>query len=267
MLFSQSEGVITVVKLAAADKPSSLELFGGGQAMALHPGGEHLVVEAEGLLAIVHLPTLSLIKTVWILDKPGPVRTLMEQRGVQIAEQFEKKLAAHISPDQLAEHKARSARHFLPKQPVRCMTFSPSGRNLICGTNAGVCILNWEQMLTKADMTSVEPVVFAEAERMPREDGMPGNQLIYAVPLDGKKERVLFSGLEGKIRFVNLREGRAGDLIAPPFRWPLWRLELTPDRSALVATAVNLHDKGRKESPKFQIWSYPALCQAAGIEY
>jgi hypothetical protein len=128
-------------------------------------------------------------------------------------------------------------------------------------------VLKWEEILAAADMASVKPVAFVGAEAMTREDGMPGNQLIYAVPLDAKKERILFSGLEGKIRFWNLKEGKARDLLAPPARHPFWRLELTPDRSTLVGTTVHLQTKGPKDPLKFQIWSYPALCQAAGLEY
>lgn len=266
-LFSLSQGTVTVIKLAAPDKPEFIHLFAGGQAMAPHPNGEHLVVEAEGLLAIIHLPTLSLVKTVWILDSPGPIRTLMEQRGAQLAEQFEKTLAVRLSPEQMVEYKARQTRHFLPKQGVRCMAFSPSGKNVVCGTNAGVCVVDWEQMLAAHDMTSVNPVAFTKAEPLTREDGNPANQLIYAVPLDVKKERILFSGLEGKIRFANLKERRVGDLLIPPFRWPFSHLELTPDRSTLVATAVHLQIGGKREPTKFQLWNYSALCLAANIEY
>jgi len=127
--------------------------------------------------------------------------------------------------------------------------------------------LKWAEILACADMASIKPAAFVAAEPMGREDGMPGNQLIYAVPLDIKKERVMFSGLEGKIRFWNFKEPKIGDLLAPPFRHPFWRLELTPDRTALVGTTIHLNLRGSKDPPKFQMWSYPALCQAAGLEY
>lgn len=265
-LFSLSEGTITVTKLAAPDKSASIHLSNGSQTIILHPNGEYLVA-VDGMLVIVHLATLSVKKTVWILDQPGPIRTLMEQQGAKIAADIEKKLAAAMSAEQLIEYKARCQRQFLPAQRIRSLAFSPSGKHLICGTTAGVCVLEWEKILAMADMASIEPVAFAEAERLASEDGMPGNQLIYAVPLDAKKERVLFSGLEGKIRFWNLKEGKIGNLAAPPVRHPFWRLELTPDRSTVVGTTFHLQTRGPKEPPKFQMWSYPALCQAAGLEY
>jgi hypothetical protein len=266
-LFSFSQGTVTIIKMSALDKLESIQLFGGGQAMVPHPGGEYLAVEVEGMLAVVHLPTLSLVRTLWILDKPGPARALIEQYGSQISERFEKTLKGHLSADQMEDYKARSARHFLPKQRIRSLTFSPSGKHLICGTSAGVCILNWEQILAEPDKTSISPVAFAEAEPLTREDGMPDNQLIYAVPLDAKRERVLFTGLEGKIRFWNTREGRIGDLLVPPLRRPLYRLELTPNRVALVGTTFYPKVKGKPEPQKFQLWSYPALCQSAGLEF
>ena len=266
-LFSLSQGTVTMTRLIAPDKPSSIGLSGGGQAMVPHPDGEHLVVEVGGTLAIVHLPTLSLVKTVWILDKPGLARSLIEQHGGEIAQKFEKIMAAYSSNEQMAEVMARNKRHFLPKQSVRSLAFSPSGNHLLCGTSAGVCVLKWNDVLDAADTSAVKPAAFVGAEPMIREDGMPDIQLVYAVPLDAKKERVLFSGLEGKIRYWNLQEGKMGDLLVPPFRWPLWRLELTPDRSTLVATAVHFQIKGKTEPPKFQLWNYPALCRAANLEF
>jgi hypothetical protein len=263
-LFSFSENTLTSINVSAPNEIESLQLSGSGQAMLPHPRGEHLVVEVNGMLAIVHLLTLKLVKTVWILDKPGPTRTLLEQHGTQIAEEFERVLSTDFL-DQSAQVNARL--HFLPKQSVRSLNFSPSGNHLLCGTSAGVCVLKWEDILGAADTSAVKTVAFAQAEPMQGEEGMPPMQLIYAVPVDAKNERVLFSGLEGKIRFWNLREGKTGDLLALPVRRPLWHLGLTPDRSTLVATAVHLHARGQNEPPKFQMWSYPALCQAAGLEY
>ncbi|HEX5399412.1 MAG TPA: hypothetical protein VFY06_10230 [Verrucomicrobiae bacterium] len=266
-LFSFSSCTITLIKMAEPEKQEFIRLYSGGQTMRLHPGGKYLTVEIEGMLSVVHLPTSSLVKTVWILDKPGQARTLLEQFGSQISERFESKLAGHLSADQMTEYRARSARHFLPKQSIRSLAFSPSGKHLICGTTAGVCILNWDQILATPDMTSIPLAAFAEVEPLTREDGMPANQLIYAVPLDATRERVLFTGLEGKIRFFNVREGRVGDLLNPPFRWPLWRLELTPNRTTLVGTTFHPKIKGKPEPPKFQLWNYLALCQKAGLEY
>jgi WD40 repeat protein len=266
-LYSFSQGTVTSINMAAPNEFESVHLSGGGQAMLAHPGGEHLVVEVQGMLTVIQLPALKFLKTVWILDKPGPTRSLLEQSGPQIAKKFEKTLEAHLSAQQLAEYQARNARHFLPKQNLRSLVFSPSGNHLVCGTSAGVCVLKWEDILDAADTSAVKPAAFVEAESMTSEDGMPSPQLIYAVPLDDKKERVLFSGLEGKIRYWNLREGKTGDLLVPPFRWPLWQLQLTPDRSTLVATAVHLRLRGKQEPPRFQLWSYPALCQASGLDF
>jgi WD40 repeat protein len=263
-LFSFSENTVTSINTGAPDEIETLQLSGCGQAMLPHPRGEYLVVEVAGMLAMVHLATLKLVKTVWVLDKPGPARSLLEQQGKEIKEEFEKTFSANFS-DQIAGINTRL--HFLPKQSVRSLNFSPSGNHLLCGTSAGVCVLKWEDILDAADTSAVKPFGFAAAEPVTREDGMPGTQLIYAVPVDAKKDRVLFSGLEGKIQYWNLRDGKVGDLLVPAFRWPLYQLQLTPDRSALVATAAHLQIKGKREAPKFQLWSYPALCQAASLEF
>jgi hypothetical protein len=75
---------------------------------------------------------------------------------------------------------------------------------------------------------------------------------------------VLFSGTECKIRFLDLATGEIGDLLVPPIPRTYHHLELTPDGTALVCTALH-HAMKRKERkpPAFQIWNYPALCDIA----
>jgi hypothetical protein len=100
-----------------------------------------------------------------------------------------------------------------------------------------------------------------------RDNGAHDIQLIYAVPVDSPQSRILFSGLEGKVKFANASDGRIGDLLSPPIKRPFWQLELTPDRTALVSTAVSLEQTGKRQPSCFQIWNYKALCSAAGLTW
>jgi hypothetical protein len=94
------------------------------------------------------------------------------------------------------------------------------------------------------------------------------HKFIYGVAYDERRQRVLYSGLEGKISFFEALKNHAGTLLEVPGRAPLIQLALTPDRSALVATALQFFVKSKKQKPHcFQYWNYPALCKAAGLEY
>jgi hypothetical protein len=87
------------------------------------------------------------------------------------------------------------------------------------------------------------------------------------VPVDSVQRRILFAGLEGKVKFANVADERIGDLLSPPIKRPFWELQLTPDRTALVGTAVVLEPGGKPQPSCFQIWNYKALCEAAGLDW
>jgi hypothetical protein len=267
-LFSLSEGTITVIDLTSIGATKTILLPDASRTMVLHPGGEYLVAECQGMLALVYLPTLTVLKTVWFPPPPGPERELMEYAASQaVGDQFLSSLEGRVSKDEFKNAQARIKRHFLPKQNVFCLSFGTLGNYLFCGTGSGLCVLAWDKLLAATDMTSIEPQAFIPAESDVRDDGTPGQKLIYAVPVDSIGKRALFAGVEGKIKFVNFQDGRIGDLLAPLERRPFWRLELTPDRKALVGTAVHLTIRGKKDPSKFQIWNYPMLCQKSGLDF
>jgi hypothetical protein len=85
--------------------------------------------------------------------------------------------------------------------------------------------------------------------------------------LDAK--RVLFAGLEGKVRFMNLPDERLGDLLSPPVKRPFASLQLSPDRTALIGTAISPPQvrSNKREPAGFQIWNYKMLCQAANLSW
>ena len=267
-LFSLSEGTITVADLSKSGSITSIVLPGAARTMVLHPAGEHIVAECQGMLVIVHLPTWTVIKTLWIPEPPGPKRDLLEQViAGGIAQRFLSEIEGHLPKDEIDQTRVQMSRHFLPKQGVFSLSFGSLGNYLLCGTVSGLCVLAWEKVLAASDMTSIDPLAFVAAEPLVRDDGTQDNQLIYAVPVDSVKRRILFAGLEGKARFVNISDGRIDDLLAPPIRRPFWRLELTPNRLALVGSAIAKPQRNKREPSCFQIWNYKALCTAAGLDW
>ena len=267
-LFSLSEKAITIATGPELEIVETIQLTEHGRTMAAHPEGEYLVIDSRGSLAIIHAPTRAEIKTVWIKprqkDEPAIVEEL-RQHG--IGEHLQE-LGSRVPAAELEKERTRLIRHSRPKQSVFSMTFSRDGSLLICGTNEGVCVFDWRGVLDCSDQSPIIPKTFVEAEAAETDDGLSEafHKLIYSVVHDADRNRVLFAGLEGKVRFLELAEGLTGDLLVPPFRMPFWRLDLTPDRTSLVGTATKV-GTGKPEPQRFQIWNYPALCKLAGIPF
>jgi hypothetical protein len=236
--------------------------------MVLHPDGEHLVAVCQGLVTLAHLPTWTVLKSVWIPLPPGPQRDLVEYVAAKgIGEKMMGSIEGHLPKGQIDAHRARVRRHFLPKQSAFSLSLGSAGTYLFCGTSEGLCVLSWDKLLAAADMEAVDPQAFIPAEAQTDEDGTPRSQLIYAAPVDSAAKRVLFAGLEGKVKFVNFADGRIGDLLSPPVPQPYWQLELTSDRAALVGTAVGQpQGRNKRDAARFQIWNYKALCAAAKLD-
>jgi len=243
------------------------------QSIAPHPGGHLLaVVDNFGVLLALDAQSMRIINQVWIKET-HPVLPEHLREGIisNASEKFEGVLKNHLSTGELEQHRQRSARHFLPKDSIFTCCFSSDGNWLFCGTHYGLCCLDWNNVLRCSDMQPVPVQSFVEAEPVTSEEGRsaaPAHRLVYSIAFDAEQKRVLFSGLEGKITFLELNEARSGTLLEVPGRIPLTQLSLTPDRSALVATGHRRVARSNKsESPCFQIWNYAALCQAAGVPH
>jgi hypothetical protein len=243
------------------------------QMIVSRPDGRFLaVVDNFGVLVIVDVERMSIVNQVWIKEThsslPEGVRdSILAHAG----ETFEAGLKNHLSAEELTEHRKQSARHFLPKEALRLCCFSPDGQWLFCGTREGVRGLHWNDVLQCGDMQPVRVRLAVDAESVSHDvpgGGVTKHNFVYGVVFDALRQRVLFSGLEGKISFLELNDGRTGDLLAVPGREPLIQLGLTPDRTAIVATAHRMAFGSSKQlAPHFQIWNYRALCEAAKLDY
>jgi len=241
--------------------------------IAPHPGGQLLaVVDNFGLLLVLDVQTMRIINQVWVKET-NPVLPEHLREGIisHAIEKFDGVLKNHLSTGDLELHRKRSARHFLPKDSIFTCCFSGDGNWIFCGTHYGLCCLDWNNVLRCSEMQPVPVRLFVEAEPVTSERGggaASAHRLVYTIAFDAQQKRVLFAGLEGKISFVELNDARNGNLLVVPGRIPFIQLGLTPDRSALVATGHRRVARSNKqESPCFQIWNYPALCQAAGLPH
>jgi hypothetical protein len=146
------------------------------------------------------------------------------------------------------------------------MKFSPDGRLLFCATTNGLRVLEWEKILA-SDKVTPEPL-FASVPS-PEASLVEHRQYenyIYDVILDEARHRLLFCGIEGTIRFLNLTDGNSGILLNPPGQSPTSKLQISPDREFICClSGPPFHEK--HETPwRLQIWNYAALCKAAGLE-
>jgi hypothetical protein len=144
-----------------------------------------------------------------------------------------------------------------------CLECSADGRFLFCATDKGVCVFAWEDLLTASDGTP-PPILSAATQpatvQMPHGPMMmPGH--IHALAHDAAADRLLLGGVDGRIRFLDLKGGQEGVLLEPPARPAILRMGLSRDRSALALTCMpDLFGNGRnRKPPLIQVWNYTAL--------
>ena len=179
-LYSLSENIITVIGLQDGKVADKISLPGGSHAMLLHPSGEYLVAECEGLFTLVHLPSQEVLKSLWIQQPPGPKRDLMEQIARKNpGQKFLDVMAAAASSEESEKRRRQMERHFLPKQPVHSLSFGTLGNCLFCGGHDGVNVILWDKILAASDMEGLTPQAYIPAEKMVQEDATSNNNLIY----------------------------------------------------------------------------------------
>ena len=148
------------------------------------------------------------------------------------------------------------------------LKFSSDGRFLFCATTQGLRVLAWDQLLSATE-TTPKPIFTA----LPCRETEPGvlddryySNYIYDVILDDGQNRLLFCGIEGTIRFLHLNDGTSGVLLDPPGKSPICRLQLSTDRNFISCLCSPPTEERHNKTWRVQVWSYPALCRAKGLE-
>jgi hypothetical protein len=241
-------------------------------ALVPHPSGKFLAaVDNFGVLVVVDVEQMRIVQEAWIKEHSSMLPEAMWNSLVGKArEKFREVLKPHQVEGEQAAHEWQSNRHFLPKEAIRVCEFSPDGDLLLCGTVGGARVLEWKAVLA-SDRMHPAPVKFlADVETATIElRGVSLQQKsVMGIAYDAPRQRVLFCGMEGKISFVELENGKRGDLVAVPEPMPLFHMVLTRDRTAIAVTGQRLGATSNRDTPgHFQIWSYSKLCQRAGLEW
>ena len=193
--------------------------------------------------------------------------------GINSIEEVKEQLAQGVA-EQLKNMREQNARLGTPEwqadresgtEAVYSMIFDKSGDRLCLGTQNGIRVFRWDEVVNAQDDMPT-PIMGVELGSKTMTTGKYSTEkepYMYTLEHDEERDWVLFAGLEGLVRYLDLSSGRSGVLLEPPEDWPILQVELSIDRSALAVRyrpdffSQNLNKRGIA----VQFWNYPALCQ------
>lgn len=225
--------------------------------LALHSSKQFIATRhRQDQLGIIDAQTGALTNVLFIgriLDWSGLAPTFVDQF---------KQAGVELNLDHWKQEFVRGAEQILN------LEFSPDGRWLCAATTGGLCVWDWSELL--AAQKSTPPARFQAAARPELLNGVfhvpeQYENYVHAIAIDEVHGRVLFAGIEGRVRHLSLKDGSSGVLLDPPGRQPISSMRLSPDRQALVCLTSAPFEERRREHGYLQIWNYPALCQSAGL--
>jgi hypothetical protein len=143
------------------------------------------------------------------------------------------------------------------------LRFDPSGERLALATMAGVRVYPWRDVVgADGDLPRPALAVDVAGTMVAARRGVVHlGGCIYDLEFDTDRDRLIFAGLDGRVRFLDLPSRRSGILLEPPAHPPIHRLVLSRDRSALALIASpDMHVRGRsRRGPLLQFWDYQAI--------
>ena len=269
---------------------------GARRAAAVHPSGKFVAVCFQYQLGIIDLEEKQLIKKLWInrgmetfdpfaKDSKGILirtclKTFLDNPKIRQKLGVDAELHAAILQDPNAVEKlnvdaqqkiksmvekvrSSSLKSFERKEHIFDVRFSPNGEQLFVASN-GMRVFDWNKLLS-ANEDAPAPELSVDA---PKDDENDPNSrpLAYCVRFDPERNLLLSSCLAGVIQFLNIKNGQSGTLLKIPEPVTAWRLELTGDRKALCCYCADQPPKNYYKGHRLQIWNYPALCKAAGLD-
>ncbi len=193
--------------------------------------------------------------------------------GVNSIDEFKEQLEKGVA-EQLKSMREQNERLGTPEwqadqewgsEAVHSMIFDKSGDRLCLGTQNGVRVYRWDEVV-KAQDDMPRPIMAVDLGSKTMNMGdfsTEKDQYVYAIEYDEERDWVLFAGLEGLVRYLDLSSGRSGVLLEPPEDWPILQVELSIDRSALAVKYQPdfYSQKVDKRVAAVQFWNYEALCK------
>lgn len=150
---------------------------------------------------------------------------------------------------------------------VLSLLFDDSGERLFIGSNRGVHVYEWNQVVSAGDRWPAPTHVVELQPRLiaTRKASINQEPSVLGLAYDANRDWLVFASQDGRVHFLDLPSRCSGVLVEPPGAWPIHHLALSNDRGALglkyhpdpLSTSIN------RPGPVLQFWNYPALCDRA----
>ncbi|HEV3447036.1 MAG TPA: hypothetical protein VG099_20525 [Gemmataceae bacterium] len=140
------------------------------------------------------------------------------------------------------------------EQPTALLC-SPDGQRLFAGTDRGLRVYDWNALMQAEEVTPPSTISM--------DAGAPMHAHIRALVFDGPANRLLFAGLDGVIRCLDLSSAGWQPLIALPGSTAVLEMGLSADRRFLCCVTQEPATEHMRSSPPLtlQVWNYGLLSE------
>lgn len=137
--------------------------------------------------------------------------------------------------------------------------FSGDGDTVYCGTSNGLRAYAWADLISAADDTPIEPRLYFNPPADRLEATTPSHGYVYATVEDPTNNRVLFGGMDGRIRGASLDSGEVSTLLDPPEQATIMEMHIVGQSTLVCRVTPGFADP--KKRPKtdlkqrLQVWN------------
>lgn len=247
LLLCENQGGFHLISLGTRKGIQSIPKGRSNSFQALHPSNKYAVTKpGHGQLNIVNLESGRFEK---IVHFGAGLRWFQSVEDVDEGRV--------ISPPNMGE--------------VMSVAFDSDGRWIVFATQIGLRVMAWDALLAATKIApkpafSVIPSSSSKPATLPAHEH-PDH--LDDVAVDDAQSRVLFGGMEGTIRYLNLKDGSEGVLLDPPDKSSIVRLGLSPNRETIACLCGPRFEQAQTNERcwQVQVWNYTGLCRAAGLAW
>jgi hypothetical protein len=244
-LVSRSSGGDVVV----TSVPDGKELFRAdilnGGVCGIHRDGSHIVLDDREFIRVIDIGTGEPVR----LQRPGAFTeppVIIDFEKLSEREQTYTQQAIDVDLSCNAER-------------ITDLTFTSDGMRLVVASNRGVRVYDWKSMLDSIGSIELVPVAQVAAH-WKFSLGTFAN--VYTIFHDAPADRILFAGIQGDIRALDLSNNQTTTLLALPGRPSILQIALAPDRAALATVSQRQHKEIRRQHEvpwDLNLWRYSSL--------
>ncbi len=149
-------------------------------------------------------------------------------------------------------------------ETLNAVAFSDDGEWLLTATSVGARAYCWQSVLGPVDGDAMPEPLYAVDAQPVAVEFMPGSNIAQAfttaVAYDRLSHSMLFGGLEGTVRSVDLRTGQERMLIEVPGRPVISAIDISADGTVIcLRLSPDRSSRSRNAPWHVQLWRNPAL--------